>query len=137
MGTGEAHEAWRKTVEKTLKSLLGIVKVESALLFGSWSRGGGGEWSDVDLLIVSSDVKNLKVLDRFKLAVEIASPKADVFLYTFEELETMVKRGNPLALSALIEGKPIILSQRVEDLIKRAKNAYTRTGRAWIRQTRS
>ncbi|MEM1538374.1 MAG: hypothetical protein QXK12_01935 [Candidatus Nezhaarchaeales archaeon] len=47
----------------------------------------------------------------------------------------MVKKGNPLALSALIEGKPIILFQRVEDLIKRVKNAYTRMGRAWIRRT--
>jgi predicted nucleotidyltransferase len=25
------------------------IRVEAAIVFGSWARGGGGEWSDVDL----------------------------------------------------------------------------------------
>lgn len=57
----------------------------------------------------------------------------DLLLYTFEELERMASKGNPLALSALIEGTPIVSSRRVEELRFRVARIYTRRRRMWIR----
>jgi len=44
----------------------------------------------------------------------------------------MISRGNPIALSALIEGIPLKLSSRVEMLARKARESYTRMGRVWI-----
>ncbi|MCC6047166.1 MAG: nucleotidyltransferase domain-containing protein [Desulfurococcaceae archaeon] len=109
------------------------IRVEAAIVFGSWARGGGGEWSDVDLLVVSSDVASLGVLDRFSISVEYAREGVDLFIYTIEELESMVRRGNPLALSALVEGVPVVTCERVERLRLEASSMYRRLGRAWVR----
>ena len=106
--------------------------VEAAIVFGSWSRSGGGAWSDVDLLIVSDHVKNINPLERFKTATELKPPKTDIFLYTYDELKSMLNKNNPLAISALAEGKPIKTSKRIQQLINQAKQQYVRKGRMWI-----
>lgn len=109
-----------------------VLYIEAAIVFGSWTRSGGGEWSDVDVLIVSDDVEGVDVLDRFKLVVEHRSRGADVFVYTYRELANMLKKGNPLAISALAEGIPVKLSERVAKLMEKARKGYMRVGRAWI-----
>jgi len=119
-------------VKEALEKLSKKLGVESAIVFGSWSRGGGGEWSDVDLLVVTDGVEDVKVLDRFYIAVECKAPRVDLFLYTYKELENMAKRGNPLALSALVDGVPVKLSARVSDLIELAKRMYERRGRFYV-----
>jgi hypothetical protein len=43
----------------------------------------------------------------------------------------MVDKGNPIALSALIEGIAIITNKEVEKLKEKALKTYKRTGRAW------
>jgi predicted nucleotidyltransferase len=127
-----AEEVWRGVVRKTLEKLDKKLEVESAIVFGSWSREGGGEWSDVDLLVVTDGVKNVNVLDRFYIAVECKAPRMDLFLYTYKELEGMAKKGNPLALSALVDGLPIKLSERVSNLIEYARRRYERRGRFYV-----
>jgi len=102
------------------------------MVFGSWSRRGGGEWSDVDLLVVTEAVEGVSVLDRFYIASEYKVPRVDLFLYTYKELEDMVKKGNPLALSALVDGLPVKLSDRVSALIEYAKRRYERRGRFYV-----
>jgi predicted nucleotidyltransferase len=109
--------------------------VEAAIVFGSWSRSGGGDWSDVDLLIVSNSVSELSILDRFSLTSEFRKWRVDVFLYTLKELENMVNKGNPIALSALVEGIPLIMNREVEKLRRKAISTYKRTGRVWIKIT--
>ncbi|MEM4970847.1 MAG: nucleotidyltransferase domain-containing protein [Sulfolobales archaeon] len=130
-----AEEPWRRDVEKLLNELMRRgFRVEAAMLFGSWARSGGGDWSDLDILVLTDDVRGIPILERFRLAAEFRIYRIDLFLYTFDELKNMVLRGNPLALSALIEGIPIIASQRVEELIQEAKKKYVRKGGTWIRQ---
>ena len=109
------------------------LRVEAAFLFGSWSRSGGGPWSDVDLLVVSDDAESIDVLERFRVASLYRRKHVDLFIYTYRELEEMTLRGNPIALSALIEGIPLKLSSRVEMLARKARESYTRIGRVWIR----
>lgn len=64
----------------------------------------------------------------------IMREKIDVFIYTYEELVNMMNKGNPLALSALIEGIPIKLSKRIEELKNKAQKMYKRVGRCWVAQ---
>jgi len=44
----------------------------------------------------------------------------------------MAMRGNPLALSALIEGVKVVSSKRVDELSRKLSETYTRRGRMWI-----
>jgi len=127
-----AEEVWRGVVREVLERLAKRFGVESAMVFGSWSRRGGGEWSDVDLLVVTEAVEGVSVLDRFYIASEYKVPRVDLFLYTYKELEDMVKKGNPLALSALVDGLPVKLSDRVSALIEYAKRRYERRGRFYV-----
>jgi hypothetical protein len=75
----------------------------------------------------------MSVLDRLYISAEYKRYGVDLLLYTFEELERMASKGNPLALSALIEGTPIVSSSRVEELRSRVARIYTKRGRMWIR----
>ena len=83
------------------------------------------------LLIVSDDAKDIGILERFSIAAELRREKIDTFIYTYEELVNMVNKGNPLALSALIEGIPIKLSKRIEE---QSSKMYKRVGRCWVAQ---
>jgi len=127
-----AKEVWRGVVREVLEKLGRRFSVESAIVFGSWSRKGGGGWSDVDLLVVTEAVEGLSVLDRFYITSEYKAQRVDLFLYTYKELEDMVKKGNPLALSALVDGVPVKLSDRVSALIEYAKRRYERRGRFYV-----
>ena len=127
-----AKEVWRGVVREVLEKLGRRFSVESAIVFGSWSRKGGGGWSDVDLLVVTEAVEGLSVLDRFYITSEYKAQRVDLFLYTYKELEDMVKKGNPLALSALVDGAPVKLSDRVSALIEYAKRRYERRGRFYV-----
>jgi predicted nucleotidyltransferase len=128
------ESSWAKRIEATLSELGKRFRIEAALVFGSWARSGGGEWSDIDLLIVSDDAKHIGILERFSIAAELRREKIDVFIYTYEELVNMMNKGNPLALSALIEGIPIKLSKRIEELKNKAQKMYKRVGRCWVAQ---
>ncbi|MCC6054802.1 MAG: nucleotidyltransferase domain-containing protein [Thermosphaera sp.] len=135
MGEEAIRENWVKNVERVLSELSREFNVEAAIVFGSWSKSGGGDWSDVDLLIVSNSVSELRILDRFALTSEFRKWRVDVFLYTLKELENMVNKGNPIALSALVEGIPLIMNREVEKLRRKAISTYKRTGRVWIKIT--
>lgn len=116
-----------------IEKLSRVIRIESAILFGSWARGGGGEWSDIDLLIVSRDIGGTPVLERYRLAVEVRPPRVDIFIYTSDELRRMAIKGNPLVLSALVEEVPLILSKDTKDLMDYARRCYTRYGRMWVK----
>ncbi len=122
----------RAVVEEVLKELEKDFKIEAAVIFGSWCKSGGGAWSDIDVLVVSDSIANMSILDRFALAAHFRSKRVDLFLYTFEEVERMALRGNPLVLSALIEGIPIRMSDRVTRLANYVKKCFVKRNRVWI-----
>jgi predicted nucleotidyltransferase len=44
----------RKKIDQYLAALAGLgVPVSRVILFGSWARGEAGDWSDIDLIVVS------------------------------------------------------------------------------------
>ncbi|MBO3802358.1 MAG: hypothetical protein JTT11_00545 [Candidatus Brockarchaeota archaeon] len=58
--------------------------------------------------------------------------RIEAFAYTYEELVRMVEKGNPLALNALIEGKQLTASPRIEELATLARAKYAKRGRMWV-----
>ena len=133
MGERTPGKHWSEIVDIVVRELRGTIYIEAVILHGSWARSGGGDWSDVDLLVVTDSVKSMSVLDRLYISAEYKRYGVDLLLYTFEELERMASKGNPLALSALIEGTPIVSSSRVEELRSRVAKIYSRRGRMWVR----
>ena len=132
MGGRTSGKPWVEVVDFVIRKLRERFDVEAVLLHGSWARGGGGDWSDVDLVVITDNVKGMNILDRFYISAEFRRYRVDVVFYTFEELDRMASKGNPLALSALIEGIPIVISSRIEQLRSRIARSYVRKGKVWI-----
>ena len=126
------REDWVKIVENVIKELSKKFRIEAAIVFGSWVRSGGGEWSDIDLLIITDDVGFMSPLDRFYISAEFRRYRVDLFLYTYDEFERMCLKGNPITLSALLEGYYVVSSERVLRLRGRLVSKYYRDGRVWV-----
>ena len=137
MGGGEARgtrAGWLREflefVEERLKDVEGII------IFGSVAKGQEGIWSDVDVMVVSDDFKGMPIPDRIGILLEGARGRIEPLGYTYEELARMVRRANPLALGALVEGRFLKASERLLELAERASRAYTRVGRVWVPRDR-
>jgi len=134
VGEKTSEEPWTRVVEEVVRRISArFSQVEAVVVFGSWSRGGGGEWSDIDILIVVDEAERYSILERFAIATELGIRGTDIFIYSYREVESMAKKGNPLILSALIEGIKIISSERIEKLSRDIAKLYTRTRRMWKR----
>ncbi len=129
MGKNTFEAAWIKDVNAFLDRLKARIRIESAIIYGSAAKNANGQWSDIDILIISDDFFNIPLLERIGLFIELKVGKAEALGYTYEELKRMADKSNSLALGALIEGKPIIESEKLREKIKKM---YTRKGRAWI-----
>ena len=82
----------------------GYGPVEKIILVGSAARGEADEYSDLDIIIV-------KKTDKPFVARLVEAPllpvKADVFVYTPEEFESMKDNEKPFIMSALDGAKTI------------------------------
>lgn len=99
----------REVVLKKLHQVVGEMaashpEIERVVLFGSLARGDAVPGSDADLLIIlgKSDLPFLERIPRYMPSG--AGIGVDVFPYTREEFELMLKEGNRLVKSALAEG---------------------------------
>ena len=83
--TVEIIAAYRNSLEA-----MGI-KAKKVVLFGSRARGQAGEFSDIDLLIVSDDFKSMDTWERMRLLgrarMGIGVPM-EIFGYTEEEFSS-------------------------------------------------
>ncbi len=77
---------------------------EKIILFGSAARGDTDEYSDIDLIVVKETdqrfVQRLVDVTSF-LPLDLS---IDVFVYTPQELQTMIQAGNPFIEQALKDG---------------------------------
>ncbi|MBI4287391.1 MAG: nucleotidyltransferase domain-containing protein [Chloroflexi bacterium] len=49
----------REIVEKFVQALGADIKVDKVILYGSYARGRANEWSDIDIAVISNDLKRL------------------------------------------------------------------------------
>ncbi len=99
----------RDTVRRALDEYVRAItarhpEIEEVVLFGSLVTGTPVPGSDVDLLIIMSDC-NHSFLERIPTFLPSSFPVGmDVFPYTREEIERMVREGNCLVLGAIRGG---------------------------------
>ncbi|ABN69870.1 DNA polymerase, beta domain protein region [Staphylothermus marinus F1] len=108
-----------KLLEKAVNRLVKVLNVKGIILFGSRARGDWMPWSDYDILIIA-DFKE-KYLDRIKIILDIIGDiplNIEPHPYTLSEALDMLKRGNPIIVDALEEGKILYATNDLEEIIK-------------------
>ena len=107
--------ALREVVELIVKGFDTV----AVILFGSRARGDWGPWSDYDILIIARFCEPYlerigRVLEQLK---DVRLP-VEPHPYTLEEALEMLRRGNPLIVDALEEGKVLYSTGEFEVLIE-------------------
>lgn len=100
----------RGTLEKELHRIVATLiekyQPEKIILFGSLATGRIYEWSDIDLLIIKETDK--RPLDRATdITAMLNYPRIamDIFIYTPQELEYLMKQGSQFIAEILEQGK--------------------------------
>jgi len=88
------------------KRLLAKFDLEKIILFGSQARGEANKFSDVDLLIITKNVKNrLKLIDKIDGSLEGLKLARDIIVISDKEYEFEKKVPGTIARYAYLEGK--------------------------------
>ena len=101
------------SLDELLPILIEKYEPEQVILFGSLARGDVGEWSDLDLLIVKETPEPFLQRSKEVALLCRAMVGVDYLVYTPDELEKMIERGNPFILEALQEGR-ILYDRRTD-----------------------
>jgi len=121
-----------KLLEEVVERLRREFNVKAVVLFGSRARGDWKPWSDFDLLVIADFAE--KYLDRVGRVLEAVGDvplEVEPHPYTLEEAISMLKRGNPLIVSALEEGRVLYAT----DEYRRLLDAYEELKRRGLRRT--
>jgi len=111
VGEEAPEKPWLRAVKEAVERFSErFGRPEAVVVFGSWSRSGGGDWSNVDVLVVVDSVEWVNVLDRFAALADLRALGVDVFVYSFREVESMARLAAELS------------------------KAYRKVGRMWIRR---
>lgn len=92
MVASKARRRRDEQLQRFIEHLGQFIEVQRALLFGSYAYGEPGEWSDIDLVIISPDFDGQDMLDRLRFlyqkAWEADTNWIEPLGYTREELES-------------------------------------------------
>jgi len=112
----------RGKVEKILSAYLSKLQTKYDLklgvLFGSYAKGSYVFGSDIDVLIVASDLpKDLS--KRFSALLDLELPiQIQTFGYTVEEFTKMLKEEHPFIIEVLRKGKILYATPDYKNLIE-------------------
>jgi len=104
-------EERRKSLQDELVRIIEVIKAEyrpeKIILFGSLAGGEMHEWSDIDLLIVKETTK--RPIERNIELFRLIQPKVgiDLFIYTPQEYEYLLKEKVSFLLNILKTGKTV------------------------------
>jgi predicted nucleotidyltransferase len=90
-------------IEKFLNSLYSSgIEIDSAFLFGSYSKGNSNEWSDIDIALVSGSFTGNRIKDRDKFRKLARSVSSMIELMPFSRND--FNEGNPFAKEIIKTG---------------------------------
>lgn len=84
------------------------IKIERAILFGSYAKGDAGKWSDIDIAIVSPDFSGIAFYDSKMLAPFLLKVDTRIELHPFrpedfneenEFVKEIMKNGRELKIT--------------------------------------
>lgn len=84
----------KKIVKDYLASVSKRIKVERAILFGSWARGDNLQDSDIDLIVISPNFEHMSIEERLTLLerfwnFEKYGRSIEAFGYTADEFKKL------------------------------------------------
>jgi uncharacterized protein len=88
------------------RRLISKFDIEKIILFGSQARGTSNKYSDVDLLVITKNVKNrLKLIDKMDISLEGLKLARDIIIVSDEEYESQKSIPGTISRYAYLEGK--------------------------------
>lgn len=93
---------FREIIEDYLDIILKKFDVKGIILFGSLARGGAKKHSDVDLLVVASELPDIK--ERAEYVRVKKSPRIQAIWVTPQELDEMIDAKTGFIVDSLLEG---------------------------------
>lgn len=110
--------AEHELLEEAVKRLVRELNAKAVILSGSRARGDWAPWSDYDLLIIA-EFRKEKYLDRVRKVLELLKDvplSIEPHPYTLDEALEMLRKGNPIIVDALEEGKVLYETPEVRKL---------------------
>ncbi len=101
----------QKSLQEELARIVDVIRngydPEKIVLFGSLACETVHEWSDIDLLVIKKTDK--RPIDRTMELARLIHPRVgiDLFIYTPEEIELLLKERYPFLLNILKTGKTV------------------------------
>jgi predicted nucleotidyltransferase len=96
----------RKLISEITNRLTSKFDIEKIILFGSQARGTANIRSDVDLLIITPNIKNrLKLIDKIDASLEGLKLARDIIVLSEEEFDSDKNIPGTIARYAFKEGK--------------------------------
>ena len=88
------NERMRRDLKKFLNKVKKHYNIKNVIIFGSRARGDYFLDSDVDIILISNDFKDIRFTDRIGNIIEFWNPPIDleVICYTPEEFEKKKKQ---------------------------------------------
>jgi predicted nucleotidyltransferase len=88
----------KEIIKRYIKKVEPFIKIKKVILFGSWAKGKAKRDSDLDIIIISPDFKRMDFMERLILlskmrGEEFMSPGMDIFGYTREEFQKLIKES--------------------------------------------
>ncbi|RMH87296.1 MAG: nucleotidyltransferase domain-containing protein, partial [Calditrichaeota bacterium] len=95
---------FRYKIIRQIRDAIAAYAPERVYLFGSYARNEADDVSDVDIVVIKETEEEF--FDRMKQVVKLLNlPRAiDVLVYTPEEFQEMLRRGNAFAEMVVEEG---------------------------------
>ena len=78
------------------------IHIETAILFGSYSKGLQNKWSDIDLALVSNDFEGSRFNDNMKLMKTVLKVNSDIETHPFRPEDFSIE--NPFVAEILRYG---------------------------------
>lgn len=105
--TEQREQALRNELERIVEIIINEYQPEKIIVFGSLAEERVHEWSDIDLLIIKSTEK--RPIERYLELTRLIRPEigVDLFIYTPEEYDLLLKEGFSLLKGILRTAKTL------------------------------
>ncbi len=105
-----------------VEKIVALLKPKAVAVFGSHARGEAGRLSDFDVLVITSDEKDLGRLD------ELEFDNVEIHALTFRRALELVHKQDPFFVKIIFESKPLYgefylkFLREVSENVRKSKN---------------